>query len=213
MTAPYLPQRHYLTSPDRAGVDGVLPVFAGQKFLAKKAPVWSTDVFTSRSGRRWASSNWLYPIWRWAIPYEFLRRLPERNELGRLYAFFNQRYGRASEFLYLDPDDNAVVDEPIGLGDGATAVFQLTRSLEGWVEPVTALNGVPVVMVNGVQTSAMTVSDQGLVTFAVPPAASARISWTGGYLFRCVFTADSIEPAQAFRSVWALSQLEFETFK
>ncbi|MPS27560.1 MAG: hypothetical protein E2576_11005 [Alcaligenaceae bacterium] len=213
MTAPYLPQRWFLATPGVAGVAGVLPVFVGEKWMAKKAPVWSTEVYRSRSGRRWTASNWTYPIWRWTLQYEFLRRRPMLDELGKLWAFFNTRQGQAGEFLFLDPDDNAVEDESFGVGDGVTRDFQLTRSLEDWSEPVRALNGSPQILIDGVSTVAVAVGDNATVTFTSAPPDGARLSWTGSYFFRCGFTSDTLEPAQFLRRHWELSRLEFESLK
>jgi len=212
MVAPYLPIRRHITGPDGTGNPDVLQVFLGQSFLDSKQAVWSTDTFRSRSGRRWTSSNWTFPVWKWSLPYEFLRRNAGRDELGQLWAFFNSRRGAAGQFLFLDRDDNAVENEVFGIGDGLTTVFQLTRSLFDWVEPVLALNGAPAIAVGGVPTTALTVDAFAVVTFAAAPPPGALLSWTGSYLFRCAFTTDTLAAAQMFRRHWS-AQIEFESLK
>lgn len=39
-------------------------------------------------------------------------------------------------FQFVDPNDNAVVAQPVATGDGGTTVFQLVRTFGGFTEPV-----------------------------------------------------------------------------
>lgn len=188
----------------------------GQVFLQRKTPVWSTDVKVSVSGKERRRALWSYPVWKFKVSYDVLRDGPSFRDVQRLYAFFNSMQGAAGQFLYYDHSDNRVSEEFFGLGDGATTIFQLTRSIVvgaiSYTEPVFALNGAPSVLVDGVPTD-VTPLDNGRVQFAVAPASAARLNWSGGYFFHCRFEADELDVGQQMLGLWEGSSLEFRTVK
>lgn len=126
----------------------VLPFLPGQSWGQRRSPQWSTTKKQSISGRTYAASNWSYPSWRYRLKYEVLRARPTLTEMQQLAAFFNQMQGMYDTFYYDDPDDDSVTGQPMGIGDGVTKTWQLIRSFGGYVEPVLALNGNPVVFYN-----------------------------------------------------------------
>lgn len=129
--------------------DAILPSFPGLTWNVVRKPQWSTVTKTSVSGREFRAAQYSYPIWRYKLTYEVLRASNALPEMPQLAAFFNAHRGSWDTWLYSDPDDNAVIAQQFGTGDGSTKAFQLVRSFGGYVEPVFDLNGVPVVTFGG----------------------------------------------------------------
>ncbi len=218
MTSPYLPTRWLITTPDLADDPDVFPLLPGQMFVSQKAPTWSTTVKTANSGRQVRASYASTPTWSFKVAYEFVRDRVTTPELSKLLGFFNTRQGQLGSFFYFDPGDNAVVNQPVAIGDGRLTTFQLTRTVAAggpyaFVEPVYALNGTPAVTVAGAATTAFSIGPYGSIVFAAPPAEGAPIVWSGGFLFWCRFTTDQIAPAQMVASLWSLDGLTFQSLK
>lgn len=106
-------------------------------------------VRTTPSQREFRSRDALLPRYQYSLAYEFLRAGRRGSELDSLVGFFNRVGGAFDSWLYLDPDDPAMVGQPFGSGDGVTSQFVLTRSFGGFAEPVDAAVGVPLIFWNG----------------------------------------------------------------
>ncbi len=118
MTQSYLPSRWLITAPNLADDPDIFPLLPGFGFVTSKKPQWSTIVSQASSGRERRRMAWSYPLWTFNIGYEVLRDGPGERELQKLYAFFNAHAGKYQEFFFFDPSDNAVADQPFGIGDG-----------------------------------------------------------------------------------------------
>lgn len=213
MTAPYLPIRWLVDTPDIADDPDVFPLLPGQMFVSQKGPTWATTVKRTKSGRIIRAGEYSSPIWRFKVAYEVLRQTPGKLELDRLFAFFNQRRGRLGEFFYWDPHDHLVDNEMLGVGNGANRTFQLVRRINGWSEPVYAVYGTPVVTVGGVATSAYTLNDFGVLVLDTAPAGGAAVRWTGQLMFWCSFTRDDLSAQQLFEQLWSSEGVTFESLK
>lgn len=195
--------------------DAVFPVLPGLKWNIKRASNWKTLKQESVSGKELSVALMTYPNRKYQLAYEVLRAGAEA-ELQTLEGFFNARYGSHDTFLYSDPDDNAVTDEPFGTGNGTQTVFYLARARGGFTEPVQALNGAPTIKVGGVTKATpadYSISATGAVTFTSAPALDAPLTWTGAYYWRCKFTQDMAEFDQFLQDLWQLQRLEFRTVK
>lgn len=173
-------------------------------------PQFSTKVQRSVNLTELRTSLTPYPLWTISLAYEFLRDNTTNNELKQMVGFFLQRKGAFDSFLYNHPDDNAVTAEPFGTGNGATLSFQLTRAFGGFAEPVTNVNGAPVIKVAGVTKTVGTdysISATGLVTFTAAP--TGALTWTGSYYYRVRFLQDEAEFNQFLKKLWDLKKLEF----
>ncbi len=215
---PYLPQRWLVTTPDLADDPDVFPRLPGQGFLVEKTPIWSTTVRIAASGRQVRASQCATPTWRFKVAYEVLRQRIGQAELARLYGFFNTRGGQLGSFFYYDPTDNAVANQPVATADGVTTTFQLVRTVGAggpspFTEPVYVLNGTPQLYVNGAAATGWSVGGYGQVSFSSPPPENAALSWTGGFLYWCRFSQDTLSPAQQVASLWSLDGLQFESVK
>jgi hypothetical protein len=123
----------------------VYPSLPGIAFGVERAPVWSSDVQTTPSGREYRGAFMTYPRYRYKLVYEFLRDTSVYPELATLLGFFNARQGQFDTFLFSDPTDNSVAGQQLGSGDGTTTSFQLTRTYGAFTEPVYDLNGSPTI--------------------------------------------------------------------
>lgn len=196
----------------------VLPVLPGMSFPVSKTPTWSTRIQTAASGRETRIGLWSYPRWKWGLQFEFLRNnvAAGYDELWTLLGFYNRHLGPYDSWLFDDPDDDAVVDQSFGVGDGTMTQFQLVRTRGGFVEPVTDLNGAIVVKKAGVVqalTSQYTIGTTGIVTLAAPPASGAALTWTGSFYWRCRFLSDTIDAEKFVQRIWELKKLEFMSIK
>ena len=216
---PYLPLRWAVTTPDLAGLSNVWPLTAGQNFIKKRTFSWSTGVQTSVSGRELRNGNYSAPFHAWEVSLEFLRKKTSINEWAQIVAFVMAQQGQFIAWYYFDPTDNAVSNQYFGTGDGTSTAFQLERTVQAsstsaaFTEPVYALNGTPLVYVNGTATTAFSVNSYGVLIFTTAPAASAVLTWTGSFLFVCRFTSDDLDLAQDYSKIWSSQSITWKSLK
>lgn len=190
--------------------NAVFPEFPGLKWGRKKTAVWSTGTQKSASGREFRTAYYTYPQWRFSLSFEVLRTKASVNELEKLAGFFNARKGSFESFLYEDPADNAVTDQPVGNTVQGVARYQLVRSMGGFIEPVSAVKERPAVKVGGTALAYgrdYTVTDKGVLVFNTPQPPGRPITWTGGFYFRVRFTSDTVDFENVLGSLWAAKRL------
>lgn len=159
-----------------------------------------TEVVALASGFERRSTPWAHGRRRYLIGAG-VRSL---DDAAALVAFFEGRRGRLHGFRFRDFTDfkscvpsGAVspVDQPLGLGDGASAAFALSKLYDDLARPIAKpVAGTVRVAVDGIETSAFTVdTTTGQVTFAAPPGAGAVL--TAGFEFDVPvrFDADRID--------------------
>ena len=161
---------------------------------SRGGPVRRTDIVALASGREHRNSRWAHSRRR----YDAGLGVRTVDALHAVVVFFEERRGRLHGFRFRDRVDwrsgapsaaPTPLDQPIGTGDGATAVFALAKTYGGAHAPYRRVIAKPVagtirVAVNGVEqlAGAFTCDTAtGLVTFAVAPAAGAAI--TAGFAF------------------------------
>ncbi|EPI1418530.1 DUF2460 domain-containing protein [Neisseria gonorrhoeae] len=196
--------------------NAVFPEFPGLKWGRKKTAVWSTGTQKSASGREFRTAYYTYPQWRFSLSFEVLRTKASVNELEKLAGFFNARKGSFESFLYEDPADNAVTDQPVGNTVQGVARYQLVRSMGGFIEPVSAVKERPAVKVGGTALAYgrdYTVTDKGVLVFNTPQPPGRPITWTGGFYFRVRFTSDTVDFENVLGSLWAVKKIEFTSVK
>jgi uncharacterized protein (TIGR02217 family) len=214
---PY-PTRAVVTTDDLADDPEVFPALPGLEVTVTKAPVWDTQIRRSASRREIRIARSSSPLWRFRLRHEFLRDLPAHPELGRILAFFNARLGRFGFFYYLDPEDHTVEDHVFATGDGTTRNFTLSRTINsGGVhvsqDPVYGLWEQPVIKIDGVPASGVTLATWGRVTLASAPASGAELSWSGKFLYVCRFDQDEMDLERLARSLWSQGGLQFMSIK
>lgn len=192
----------------------VFPSLPGITFPAKRTSQWASTKHNSLSGKRVRTSYYSYPTWLYEVQFNFLRTDASLQEWQSLAGFINALNGAAGAFLYNDVDDNTATTQVFGVGDGTTTTFQLVRSLGSFVEPVFAPDTpIPTVAVNGVPTSAYTLSTTGSVIFNSAPPAGQSVSWTGTFKWVCRFDDDQWDFSKFANKLFELKSLKFSTEK
>lgn len=199
----------------------VFPSLPGLAFPLPREAEWGDVAQDSLSGKQVRTSNFSYPIYHYEMQFEFLREVGAfgavSSEWKTLQGFINQLMGGVGAFLYDDPNDDAAVAGPVGIGDGATTTFQLTRTLGGFTEPVFATNVITDVKVSGVSQTLgtdYTLGNYGQITFASPPLGGAPITWDGTFYWVCRLEANQTYSFSNFMSkLYELKKLRFSTLK
>jgi uncharacterized protein (TIGR02217 family) len=166
--------------------DELFPLPIGLR--ASGGPQFSTVVTETVSGHEHRNIQWAQARRR----YDAAPGVRSEADVALLLRFFEARQGRAFAFRYRDPLDNSSAllgetvtaqDQKLGLGDGVRAQFPLLKHYGEAQRRITRpVAGALLVAVNGVaQASGWSLSDYGVVSFAIPPAPGATV--TAGYRF------------------------------
>ncbi len=160
---------------------------------ARGGPERRTQIVELASGAEERNASWANSRRRYDVAYGIRRA----DDLAAVVAFFEARNGRLYGFRFKDWADfksclpslaPGPTDQPIGTGNGAATLFQLTKryssGAQSWTRAITkpvagtvtiALNGTP-------QASGWSVSTStGLITFTTAPALGVAI--TAGFEF------------------------------
>jgi uncharacterized protein (TIGR02217 family) len=170
--------------------DDVLYPFALGRGTAV-GPEFSTSIAVTASGHERRNSLWADA----RVHFDVGPGIRSDGELSALLAFFRARRGAARGFRIMDPFDHSsngmtgtptMLDQLLGVGDGARADFQLIKRYgEGddpQVRPITRPRGDSVVVsAGGVAVSDWILLPQGVVRFASAPSAGAAVR--AGFLF------------------------------
>lgn len=195
--------------------NAVFPSLVGQAFPVKRTPNFNTIVQQAASGREVRVALREYPLWDWDLPFDWLSSTAAKQDWQTLVGFFLQRQGSYDSFLFSDPDDSVVTDQLIGLGDGVTKSFQLIRTLGGFNELVTDLNGAPTIKDNGVVVDpadySVVMNASGILTFTTAPVAGHTLTWSGGYYWRVRFATDSTDFSKFAYQFWENQSVQFSS--
>ena len=176
---------------------------------ARGGPERLTQVVTLASGREIRNSRWAHSRRRYDAGFG-IRTL---DALAEVVAFFEERRGRLYGFRWRDRLDwkscapsatPAASDQQIGVGDGATRVFQLCKLYGGlhapYVRRITKpVAGTVLIAVDGVAKPQPAVVScdhaSGLITFVVGQAPPAGSVVSAGFAFDVPvrFDTDAIE--------------------
>jgi uncharacterized protein (TIGR02217 family) len=216
---PYIPPAAVSSLPTGiwSGTQGlpVLPFLPGQTPAVTKAPLWSTQVVRTASGRERRTSYWPYPLWRFELSYEVIRHRPTNDELATLWEFFNVVQGQFAPWLFVDPSDCQVpasAPAEFAVANGTQTSFQLGRWINSWVEPVFDVYA-PTILDNGGAAGSYTISPNGVVTFATAPASGHALSWYGCFYFGCRFLQDDLTFDQIVSALWSGKSLKFTSIR
>jgi uncharacterized protein (TIGR02217 family) len=198
----------------------IFPNLPGLSWSVTKTPTFQTRIQRAVSGRELRALDYPYPLWQFALVYDFLRDNPAAgyDELRTLLGFFMLCQGAFGTFLFRDPSDFQVTGQQIGIGDASTAVFQLQRAMGttlsggGFLEPIVAPNVVSAIYFDGITQAPMTYSvdpSTGQVTFGTAPASGLIITADFTYYFRCRFIDDKYDFENFMYRLWQLKKLTF----
>ena len=198
----------------------IFPTLPGLAWSVTKTPTFQTRVQRAVSGRELRALDYPFPLWQFALVYDFLRDNPEAgyDELRSLLGFFMLCQGAFGTFLFQDPSDFQVIGQQIGVGNASTTAFQLQRTMGailpngGFLEPITAPDIVRAIYFNGITQDPTTYSVDpatGLVTFGIAPASGLTITADFTYYFRCRFADDKYDFENFMFRLWQLKKLTF----
>jgi uncharacterized protein (TIGR02217 family) len=198
----------------------IFPTLPGLAWSVTKTPTFQTRIQRAASGRELRALDYPYPLWQFALVYDFLRDNPAAgcDELRTLLGFFMLCQGAFRTFSFEDPSDCQVTRQYIGTGNASTAVFQLQRTMGanlpggGFSEPVQAPNLVRAIYFNGITQDPAAYSvdaNSGLVSFATPPGSGLIITADFTYYFRCRFIDDKYDFENFMYRLWQLKKLTF----
>ena len=184
----------------------------GLTWPVDRMPNWDTNIQTAISGKQTRFINRIAPLYKYTLDFTLLRQGAPLYEFETMLGFYNQCYGGGIAFQYTDPDDKSVTAQGFGIGDGTSTIFQLVRTLGGFVEAVYAPTGSPQIYVAGVlQVSGYTIDPNfGTVTFTTAPTSGQLLTWTGSYNWWCNFE-DTNTFSQFMGTLYELKKLTFMT--
>lgn len=196
----------------------IFPSLRGIAWPVAWQPLWNSQVQEAISGKQYVVQFWTFPRRKISVPINVLHS-DSYLDWQAMEAFFNQVQGRTLPFLWNQPTDNSIANQPIGTGDGTTTAFAFVRALGGFVEPTQGIQSITQVKVAGTPTSAYTLLTDpnfGLtygITFTSPPASGAAIVASFTYYWPCRFDKDTAELEQFQLNYWRLKKIEFTTAK
>jgi uncharacterized protein (TIGR02217 family) len=195
--------------------DHLYPSFPGIKPVVRVMPEWDNAVIPALGGQETIIGHRQYPRYLYTLSYEVLRSTEALPERRQLLAFFNYHRGRGESFLFTDPEDHAVTNERFGTTDGATSLWQLTRTLSfgaGSVqEPVwapiaiTSLKRGSTPLVAGTD---YTLGSAGRITLTSAGSAGQDLTWSGTYAMRVRFQKDSLDFEKFLRGLWSIGSVQ-----
>ncbi|MEO1015287.1 MAG: DUF2460 domain-containing protein [Pseudomonadota bacterium] len=155
-------------------------------------PTRRTDIVSLASGREERNSPWAGSRRSFNAGYG----VKSLADIETVIAFFEARQGRLYGFRFRDPFDHssaaygsapAATDQAIGVGDGSTRAFQLTKRYESGPRASQRIIRKPVAgtvlaAVDGLASAAFALDDAtGVVTLDAAPPTGASV--TAGFLF------------------------------
>ena len=195
----------------------VFPNLPGQSF-ARKAPVSATNVALHDSGRETRTS--IYGgLYEFEVAFDGLAAdgcsFPglASHSLQAILGLYLQCLGGFGAFLYTDPNDNAVVNQAIGTGDGATTLFTLLRSIGAGMDGDFYVTSVAGVSVNSASASNWTLVAPNLLSFATAPASGAPIVASFSFAFVCRFLEDAVDFENFAQNLWAAKSVKFRSVR
>src|SRR3954463_14070530 len=103
----------------------VFPTLVGLSWPVKRTPIFNNTRVQANWGRRAVAPNRVLPIWSYELEFSLLRSDAGFLEFQQLLNIYLGTLGGARYFSFNDQNDNAVVNEPAGLGDGTSTRFEL----------------------------------------------------------------------------------------
>lgn len=199
----------------------LLPTLAGLSWSRHKKPSFNTRIASHASGREVRVALMQYPLYEFESVYGGLTSSASLfaglggSSLQALMGFFLQLAGQFGTFLYVDPTDNAITGQVIGLGDGSTTAFMMVRALGGFVEPVSWVISIANVYFNGVAQpgAAYSFTPPNTLNFTTAPGAGVDISADFSFAFNCRFLDDHMDFEEFMSNLWKLESMKFRSVK
>ena len=168
----------------------IFPTLPGLAWSVTKTPTFQTRIQRAASGRELRALDYPYPLWQFALVYDFLRDDPAAgyDELRTLLGFFMLCQGA---FRHISVSRTRATARSPGSrsesGNASTTVFQLQRAMGatlpggGFLEPIISPeHRQRAIYFDGITQNpcepTMSIPTSGLVTFATAPGSGLIIS-------------------------------------
>ena len=198
--------------------------------VIKRVKAGSTLVARAGSGRQVRAQLWVYPMWEWDIPWEYLPDFQgsgvTASDFKTLVGMFLAEAGAYGGFLYQDPDENSVTGQNTGTGDGTTLTFTLFKSFGlssgSGTEPIGYLNQGAAfnVYVNGTlktiatdYTVDVSTPYAQTITFSTAPGAGLPITVDMSFYYYVHFKDDVYDFENFMHRLWAQKKITLESLR
>lgn len=172
---------------------------------SKGGPKFMTSIVTLASGKERRNIDWTQT----RSEYDVAHGIKSHEQMQELRAFFLNRYGKAHSFRFKDWGDFDLINESIGIGDGANKDFQLRKTYSDGpfdfvriiTKPVAgSLQGMLVGSTPKFEGVDFNVDyNTGKITFVTAPALGLLISLgSGEFDVHCRFDTDLMDPEHEF---------------
>jgi hypothetical protein len=202
----------------------IYPSFLGLAFNVKWTPTYFNQTVTTLTGASITVQLAASPLHTFELTYDFLRDAGPLgsgtftgSEIKGLMGFFEKMQGSAGRFLFLNPDDNNVLSQPIAtFVTGGGAVFPLVRTfgdnINNATEPVGMIKnitgfytvyfaGVPQVFGTNYVFNVNIPGDVTLNLITLPGSGTA-ITADFTYYYYCRFLDDNMTFEKFLNAIW-----------
>lgn len=193
------------------------PLLPGRAWPVRKKIIWNNRVAEHASGRRIVSSLWRYPLYEFSLTHEALSTSEQFQGVAAhswqiITDFYNQLRGQYETFYFTDLSDTQVVGEALGVGDGVTTDFVMTRTLVTHKEPVGHVLSVTQVQLNTVvQPDGWQLVLPNILRFDYPPAVGQVVMASFNFAYLCRLLEDPLSTSQLQNSLWETEELMFRS--
>lgn len=169
---------------------------------ATGGPMFKTTLLELANGFEKANIDWSLAKGKWDVAQGFR----SRADLDVSRGFFYARYGRSYPFRFKDWGDYQIIAQSIGVGDGATTVFQIFKSYSSggydYLRPIKKIVAATyvvkvdgVVLVEGAGAGKFQIDiTTGRITFGTAPASSKDVTISCEFDVPVRFDTDHFDP-------------------
>jgi len=185
---------------------------------AQGGPEFATVIQEAVSGQEQRVKVWAKCRAKYDIAYSVLNSEDPVGSYKAVLALFYAHNGRFRPFRFKDWGDYQA-DTNFGTGDGSDTTFQLSKLYDPsqillgtpgsltYRREIYLPSTTPVIKVNGVVTTALTISATGLVTFTSAPATGHALTWTGEFDIPVRFDTDHLPVIMNVNSIAQISSI------
>jgi len=171
-------------------------------------PRFQTTVVTLGKGAEQRNVDWAQQRLKFDISYG----IQSKADFDDVVQFFYARLGRARGFRFKDWSDFEAANTQIGVGDGVTTAFQLSKRYTSVVTYVRKIlcpvTGTVQAFVNGVPTGASVNYATGIITISPAPIAAAVVAATFEFDVPVRFNSDELQLSVATWDAASIGSIE-----
>jgi len=180
---------------------------------AQGGPEFATVIQESVSGQEQRIKVWAKCRAKYDIGYSVLHSDDPVGSYRAVLSLFYAHNGRFRPFRFKDWGDFEADETSFGVGTGSATAFQLSKTYDPslillntpgsftYTREIYLLSTTPTIKVNGVVTTALTISATGLVTFTSPPANGHALTWSGEFDIPVRFDLDYLPVVMNVNSI------------